>query len=203
MSTNDASYGLLVFLGDWVRFKSLRDRFFDAEIPFHKFAEQIRVDYQLTDDDIGALARADKPTLIKRLRRVVEAVDLDLPPAWTGAPPPRGNGGGEEGVGWPGEPLVCLESVSRGGKASAAIAANNEVTLTFLGWNLDKRTNLQFVHPKADPIPITTAFKTDRIGRSKGTAKVTFPKSGKWTVELVDARDSRGALVNAVTVKKS
>ncbi len=199
-TNKNLSYGLLVFLGDWIRSAAFRKRITDPDTTWGQLAADLASEYQLSEADVGVLISRNRPKLRKRMDVVLAALNLDFPPPWTGAPAPS-QGENQRGVGWPGSMIVCLETVTFKKKAPV-LTAGKAATLLVEGWNAKARARLEFSHDESGDVVVAPwNVTTDAIGRSKGSTTVTLPSSGDWSLAIKGVDDFRSVLSAAIVVR--
>ena len=141
--------------------------------------------------DLGVLSRANVTELVGRLTVLFANGALHSPPPWN----PKAAPSSAKGTGWPGGPILCLESVSVQGTAPTAGA---EATLEVIGWNLADPQPLSFFDGTGT-VDVDAHFVTDGCGRSQATVKVVLTRAGKWGVNLV-GQSAKSGLLDAIEV---
>jgi hypothetical protein len=203
MTKKTNEYALLVFLGDWIRDSALRDWVFDTNTPWQAVVKVLKETYGMEDCDIGILSKAEgdpkRPLLVGRVKKLLRTVNLHQPPTWGGQPPapfvvPTAS---VMSTGWPGGPIVCLESALVGNQP-AKLKANVPETVDFLGWNLSGHVVLTFFMKGGVSVNQAVILIPDSCGRSSGSAQVTLPAAGRWSV--IVGTDPKGSLPEAVEV---
>ncbi|MBX3273123.1 MAG: hypothetical protein KF729_22860 [Sandaracinaceae bacterium] len=173
---SSAGYGLLIFLADWLRYPAFRHALL-APGQGTALVQRLRDDYHLTDAEIGVLVHHDRPGLVAAVGRILHDLDLDHPPAWTGAPPPGSARPDDVWIMWPGSSVVAIAAVTSVG---GPLVAGQPAELAVTGWNLEQAA-IRFRldgHPALDASSVSG--QTDANGFWTGRVRVTFPHPGAW-----------------------